>query len=43
MRCINNWESFFPRCYDLGDLIDFSDFIEDFKISKIHSMLLEFD
>ncbi|CAD8096838.1 unnamed protein product [Paramecium sonneborni] len=43
IRCIQNWESFFPRCYDLGDLVDFSDFIEDFKISKIHSMLLEFD
>ncbi|CAK70615.1 unnamed protein product (macronuclear) [Paramecium tetraurelia] len=43
MRCIPNWESFFPRCYDLGDLVDFSDFIEDFKISKIHSILMEFD
>ncbi|CAK89533.1 unnamed protein product (macronuclear) [Paramecium tetraurelia] len=43
IRCINNWESFFPRCYDLGDLVDFSDFIEDFKISKIQSILLEFE
>ncbi|CAD8066522.1 unnamed protein product [Paramecium primaurelia] len=43
IRCINNWESFFPRCYDLGDLVDFSDFIEDFKISKIHSILLDFE
>ncbi|CAD8054671.1 unnamed protein product [Paramecium primaurelia] len=43
IRCISNWESFFPRCYDLGDLVDFSDFIEDFKISKIHSILMEFD
>ncbi|CAK59037.1 unnamed protein product (macronuclear) [Paramecium tetraurelia] len=43
IRCINNWESFFPRCYDLGDLVDFLDFIEDFKISKIQSILLDFD
>jgi tubulin monoglycylase TTLL3/8 len=28
-------DTFYPRCYDLGDLTDFEDFIEDFKINKV--------
>jgi tubulin monoglycylase TTLL3/8 len=26
---------FYPRCYDLADLTDFEDFIEDYKLTKV--------
>lgn len=43
IRYINNWELFFNKCFDLDNLIHFSNLIEDFKISKIDSILLDFD
>ena len=34
-------DTFFARCYDLGDLLDFEDFIENFKFSKAFNYLHE--
>ena len=32
---MNSIFSFFPRNYDLADSVDFEDFIEEFKFSKV--------
>lgn len=37
-----DYETFFPRCYDLGDITDFEDFIEDYKISKVVYISIKF-
>jgi hypothetical protein len=37
-----NIDSFFPRCYDISEINDFDDFIEDFKITKAESVLKEY-
>lgn len=33
---------FFPRCYDVNDVAELEDFYEDFKITKIKSILWKF-
>jgi len=35
-------DTFYPRCYDLEDKLEFEDFIEDFKFQKAESLLKEF-
>jgi tubulin monoglycylase TTLL3/8 len=35
-------DSWYPRCYDLGDFTDFEDFIEDFKITKAESIIITY-
>lgn len=35
-------DSFFPRCYDLGERVDFEDFLDDYKLSKAISILKSF-
>lgn len=35
-------DTFFPRCYDLGERVDLEDFIDDFKITKVMSVLRKF-
>lgn len=37
-----NIDTFFPRCYDISEINDFDDFIEDFKITKAESILKEY-
>ena len=34
-----NIDSFFARCYDLGDLQDFEDFLENYKFTKVECFL----
>ncbi|KAL4504141.1 hypothetical protein ABPG72_020979 [Tetrahymena utriculariae] len=33
---------FFPRCFDLGDVQEFEDFIENFKVAKAESLVHRF-
>ena len=35
-------DNFYPRCYDISERNDFEDFMEDFKITKLISLLKEF-
>lgn len=28
-------DQFYPRCYDVGDLRDFEDFLENFKLTRL--------
>jgi len=35
-------DNFYPRCYDISERNDFEDFMEDFKITKVISLLKEF-
>lgn len=35
-------DQWYPRCYDLGDFTDFEDFIEDFKMTKVESVLISY-
>ena len=33
-------DTFFPRNYDLADSVDFEDFIEEFKFSKVFFIII---
>lgn len=35
-------DNFYPRCYDISERNDFEDFMEDFKITKLISLLKQF-
>ncbi len=35
-------DNFYPRCYDISERNDFEDFMEDFKITKLISLLKEY-
>lgn len=35
-------DNFYPRCYDISERNDFEDFMEDFKITKVISLLKEY-
>lgn len=37
-----NIDTFFPRCYDVSEMNDFEDFVEDFKITKAESILKDY-
>jgi len=34
-----DYHSFYPRCFDLSDPLEFEDFIEEFKYSYAESLL----
>lgn len=35
-------DSFYPRCFELNDLSDFDDFIEDYKFTKVCLFLINY-
>ena len=37
-----DYDQFYPRCFDLFDIIEFEDFIEEFIFSKAESILKTF-